>query len=112
MNLTIPRYFVENFKRNFSHLDGVCNKAEDGSKPQQTSKAREEILTELYPFWSGGGRGELIETMLGNTSLSLGCGQTICNVGSKPFAQNIEIDFVNVELKLFFEIFCFLIFTS
>ena len=83
---------------NFTNLDGVCNKAEDGTQPQETGKTREEILTELDPFRSGGGRGELVQTILGDTSLGLGGGQTIGNVGSEPLAQLVKLDLVYVKL--------------
>merc|ERR1719322_1135373 len=79
-------------------LDTVGDEAENGSEPEQTGESRKEILTEFDPFWSCGGRGQLVQTMFGNTSLGLGSGQTIGNVGSKPLAQLVKLDLVYIKL--------------
>ena len=71
---------------NDDYLDTVSNEAEDSTKPEETSEAREEILTELDPLWSGGRRSELVETMLLVTSLGLGGGQTLGDVSAEPLA--------------------------
>ena len=71
---------------NDDYLDTVSNEAEDSTKPEETSEAREEILTELDPLWSGWRRSELVETMLLVTSLGLGGGQTLGDVSAEPLA--------------------------
>ena len=47
-----------------SHLDAVGNKAEDGSKPEEHRKAREEAFAELDPLWHSGGRRQGVRSVL------------------------------------------------
>ena len=93
-------------------LDTVGEEAEDGSQPQETGEPGEEILTELDPFWRGGGRGQLVQAILLNTGLGLGGGQTVVVVCAKPFVQLFKLDFMNIEFKLFLKILCLCIFLS
>ena len=91
------------------HLDAIGEEAEDGSKPKEHGKAREEALAELDPFWGGGRGGQLVQAMLADpfchlvanqvmtsTSMSeekenyLIVSETVGNVGSESFAELIN----------------------
>ena len=45
------------------HLDTVGNKAEDGSKPEEHRKAREEAFAELHPLRHRGGRRQGVRSV-------------------------------------------------
>ena len=58
-------------------LDGVGQKAEDGSDPQQDGEAAEQLPAELHPLRGGGWRGQGIGSVADQELSSLGVSQTL-----------------------------------
>lgn len=58
-------------------LDGVGQKAEDSTDPQQDGEATKQLATEFYPFWSGGGWSQGVGAVPGQVLCCLGIGQTL-----------------------------------
>jgi len=58
-------------------LDGVGQKAENGTKPQQDGESTKQLATELDPLRGGRRRGESIRTIPKQKLCCLGIGQSL-----------------------------------
>ena len=58
-------------------LDGVGQKAEDGTDPQQDGESTKQLAAELDPLWSGGGWSQGVGAVPGQVLCCLGIGQTL-----------------------------------
>ena len=108
-------------------LDAVCEEAEESPEPEEHGKTGEQTLAEFdlkgfcrlvsnpkdeelksiptttYPFRGGRRWSEFVFTMLCQALCCLGVCQTLLDVCVEPLAEDVHINFVDIDLKLLLE---------
>ena len=95
----------ESFKLFFcGHLDAVGNEAEDGAKPEEHGKAREETFAEFDPLRHSWGRRQRVWTVLLDAGSNQVVRQPVLNGGLEPLAEHVHVHLVHVDLELLLQL--------
>ena len=57
-----------------------------------------------YPFWCGWGWGKLVLAILSQACCSCSIRETLLDVCVEPLAEHVDVDLVDVDLKLLLEL--------